>query len=177
MKRREFITFVGGAAATWPLAARAQQSAMPVIGYFSARSAESDEPMLAAYRQGLKEAGYSQGTNVVIEFRWAKGQYALFPTLAEDLVRRGVAVVVTSGGEGAALAAKAATTNIPIVFIVAADPVKFGLVVSFNRPGGNLTGVTSLIGTLGPKQLGLLHELAPDVSVIGVLVNPNDPWT
>ena len=176
MQRREFLTLLGGAAAAWPLAVRAQQ-AMPIVGYFSARTPESDVPMLVAFRQGLNDAGYVEGKNVAIEFRWAKGQYDLLPTLAKDLVRRKVTIVVTSGGEDVALAAKAATTRIPIVFIVATDPVRFGLVASFNRPGGNLTGVTSLIGELGPKQLGLLRELAPDASVLAVLVNPNDPWT
>src|SRR5262249_41275581 len=134
--RRDFITLLGGAVAAWPLAARAQQSAIPVVGYFSARSPESDVPMLAAFREGLKEAGYTEGRNVAIEFRWGLGQYDRLPALAEDLVTRRVAVIVTSGGEPSALAAKAATTTIPIVFVSGGDPVQAGLVASLNRPGG-----------------------------------------
>jgi putative ABC transport system substrate-binding protein len=173
--RIEFITLLGGAAA-WPLAARAQQQAMSVIGYISMRSAESDVPMMAAFRHGLNETGYVEGRNVAIEFRWGGGQYDRLPALVEDLVRRQVAIIVTSGGEPAALAAKAATAKIPIVFNVGEDPVRFGLVASLNRPGGNITGVTSLLGMLGTKQLGLLRELVPKAATIGMLINPNDPW-
>jgi putative tryptophan/tyrosine transport system substrate-binding protein len=176
MRRREFITLIVGAAATWPLVARAQQSAMPVIGYLSARSAESDVPMLAAFRQGLNKMGYIEGKNVTLEYRRGGGQYNRLPALAEDLVERQVAVIVTGGGDITALAAKAATAKIPIVFNGAEDPVRAGLVASLNRPGGNITGVTSLLGALGEKQLGLLRELVPGAAMIGMLVDPNDPW-
>jgi putative tryptophan/tyrosine transport system substrate-binding protein len=175
MTRREVITLIGGGAVAWPLAARAQQAAMPVIGYFSARSPESDVPMLAAFRQGLNETGYIEGKNVALEFRWGEGQYDRMPTLVEDLVRRQVAVIVTSGGEISALAAKAATATIPIVFNGGDDPVQFGLVASLNRPGGNLTGVASFTRVLGAKQIGLLRELVPTTPTIAFLVNPNEP--
>ena len=175
MRRREFIGLVGGAAVLWPLAGRAQQPGMPLIGYFSARSPESDVPMLAAFREGLKEAGYIEGKNVAIEFRWGLGQYDRLPALAEDLVTRRVAVIVTSGGDTSALAAKTATTTIPIVFVSGGDPVQAGLVASLNRPGGNITGVMSLLSALGGKQVGLLRELVPKASIIGFLMNPNEP--
>ena len=175
MRRREFIGLVGGAAVLWPLGGRAQQPGMPLIGYFSSRSPESDVPMLAAFREGLKEAGYIEGKNVAIAFRWGLGQYDRLPALAEDLVTRRVAVIVTSGGETSALAAKAATTTIPIVFVSGGDPVQAGLVASLNRPGGNITGVMSLLGALGGKQVGLLRELVPKASIIGFLMNPNEP--
>jgi putative ABC transport system substrate-binding protein len=132
--------------------------------------------MLAAFRHGLNETGYVEGKNVAIEFRWGNGQYDHLPALVKDLVRRHVAVIVTSGGEPAALSAKAATAKIPIVFNIGEDPVRFGLVTSLNRPGGNMTGVTSLLGMLGTKQLGLVRELVPKAAMIGMLVNPNDPW-
>ena len=157
MRRRKFITLLGGAAA-WPLAAHAQQP-MPVIGYVSLRSADSDVLMVAAFRRGLNEAGYIEGKNVAIEFRWGGGQYDPLPALMEDLVHRSVAIIVTSGGEPAALAAKAATTKIPIVFNIGEDPVRYGLVTNISRPGGNLTGVTSLLPLLGAKQLGLLARV------------------
>ena len=175
MRRREFIALLSGAAAAWPFIARAQQAAMPVIGYFSTRSAESDVPMLAAFRQALNETGYVEGKNVAIEFRWAGGEYDRAQKLAEELVRQQVSVIVTSGGELSAQAAIQATATIPIVFNVGADPVEIGLVGSLNRPGANATGVSSLTRLLGAKQIGLLRELVPTGTVIGYLVNPNEP--
>ena len=175
LKRREFITLLGGGAAAWPLAARAQQASMPVIGYLSVRSAESDVPMLAAFGRGLNETGYVVGKNVIIESRFAGGQRDRLQALAEDLVRRQVAVIVTGGGESAALAAKAATASIPIVFNAGGDPVRFGLVNSLNRPGGNITGVAALLSELVAKKLGLLRELVPNADTVAALVDPTDP--
>jgi ABC-type uncharacterized transport system substrate-binding protein len=175
VRRRDLICFLGGAAAaSWPLTARAQQPSMPVIGYFSGRSPTTDGPMLAAFREGLGETGYVDGKNVATEFRWARGQYDHLPALANDLVRRNVAVIVTSGGDPTAHAAKAATSTIPIVFNAGGDPVESDLVASLNRPDGNLTGVASILSTLMPKQFGLLSELLPQAAVIGVLVNPEN---
>ena len=172
MKRREFITLVGGAAA-WPLAARAQQPSIPLIGYLSSRSPDESRHLLEAFRMGLKAGGYVEGQNVAIEYRWGEGQYGRLPALAADLVRRDVAVLVTTGGEPSVLAAKAATSAIPIVFTVGGDPVKLGLVASLNRPGGNATGVSLLTTAPEAKRLGLLKELVPDAAVFGVLINPN----
>jgi putative ABC transport system substrate-binding protein len=171
--RREFITLVGGAAA-WPLAASAQQVAMPVIGYFSVRSPRTDVPMLAAFHRGLGETGYIEGKNVAIEFRWANGQYDRLPELAADLVQRRVSVIVTSGGPPSALVAKSATGTIPIPFVTAGDPVQEGLVASLNRPGGNTTGVTMLFFSLGAKQLGLVRDLVPNALLIGLLTDSNN---
>jgi len=174
MRRREFITLVGGAAAAWPLAARAQQPALPVIGYLGLGSAVTGTQMLLALRQGLSEAGYIEGRNIVIDPRWAEGRYDRLPALATDFVRRKVAVIIATGGTAPALAVKGATTTIPLVFSVTDDPVALGLVASLARPGGNATGVSFLLAELGAKQLGLLRELVPTATRIGLLVNPNN---
>jgi putative ABC transport system substrate-binding protein len=166
------MILLGGAAAAWPLAARAQQPAMPVIGYLSSRSPDDTRHLLAAFLRGLNEAGYVEGQNITIEYRWALGQYDRLPALAAELVRRPVAVITTTGGEPAALAAKAATSTIPIVFLIGGDPVALGLAASYKRPGGNATGMNILTATLEAKRLGLLHELVPQAATIGVLLNP-----
>jgi len=173
LRRREFISLLGGAAAL-PLAARAQQSAMPVIGYLNQGSPESDVPRLTGLRRGLSQSGYVEGRNLVIEYRWAGNQADRLPALAADLVQLPVSVIV-SPGMVATLTAKAATTSIPIVFGIANDPVQFGLVASLNRPGGNLTGFNAFAGELGAKGLALLHELVPGTATIGFLENPNNP--
>ena len=177
MQRREFIMLLGGAAVAWPLTGRAQQPAMPVIGFLHVASAKPFEGIVAGFRQGLKEVGYTERQNVTIEFRWAEGHYDRLPALAAELVRRQVAVIVTGGGEAPALAAKAATLTIPIVFNVGSDPVKMGLVASLSRPGANLTGVNILTTELADKRVGLLHDLLPIGTVIAYLVNPNFPST
>jgi putative ABC transport system substrate-binding protein len=173
---REFLSLVGGAVAAWPLAAHAQQP-MPVIGYLSSRSAERDMPYLAAIRQGLNEAGYAEGKNVAIEYRWADGQYNRLPALADDLVRQLVVVIVTSGGITSASAAKAATATIPIVFLTGGDPVTSGLVASLNRPGANITGVSTFNAELGSKALQFLYEMVPKATTIALLVNPKNSST
>jgi putative ABC transport system substrate-binding protein len=175
MKRRDFITLLGGAAAAWPLAARAQQPAMPVIGWLSEATPATEANLLPSFRQALNAQGFVEGRNVAIEFRYAEAQIDRLPALAADLVRRQVSVIVASGSLAAATRAKTATTTIPIVFQTAADPVAFGLVSSLNRPGGNITGATSLNTEIGPKRLELLHELVPAVTVIGLLLNPASP--
>jgi len=172
MQRRMFISLLGGAAAAWPLAARAQQQ-LPVIGILSSRSRATDALLIAVIRQGLNDTGFIEGRNVSIEYRWAEGNYGRLTALAADLVGRKVAVIVTIGGDVAALAAKAATSTLPVVFTVATDPIRSGLVSNLRRPGGNLTGNSGFQAELEPKRLGLLRELRPDATTIGVLVNPN----
>ncbi len=175
IQRRQFITLLGGAASAWPLAARAQQTAMPVVGFLHSGSPGTTAYQSAAFNQGLNETGYVEGQNVAIEYRWADGHYDRLPALASDLVGRKVSVLAPAGGIPPALAAKAATTTIPIVFIMGSDPLKAAVVTSLNRPEGNVTGVSFLINSLGTKRVELLSQMAPSASTIGMLANPTNP--
>ena len=175
MRRREFIALLGGAASLWPLAVRAQKPPLPVIGFLSNASADLYTVRLRAFHKGLKDEKYVEGQNVAIEYRWAEGQNNRLPVLAAELVHRQVDVIAAGGGTPSAVAAKAATATIPIVFAVAVDPIKIGLVASLNRPGGNLTGITSLNVEVGPKRLQLLRELIPTATIIALLINPTNP--
>jgi putative ABC transport system substrate-binding protein len=173
VKRRKFLGVLAGFAVGWPHHLRAQQRA--TIGFLSSRSPAESESALTAFRQGLKDNGYAEGENIIIEYRWADGQYERLPNLAKELVTRQVVLIAATGDAVSALAAKAATTSIPIVFVIGGDPVRFGLVTSINRPGGNVTGVSLVSSGLGAKRLGLLNELIPNAAVLGLLLNPENP--
>jgi ABC-type uncharacterized transport system substrate-binding protein len=175
MRRREVITLLGGAAVAWPLPLSAQQPTLPVIGFLSSRSLDVDAPLVAAFHRGLAEAGFAEGRNVTVEYRWAQGQYDRLPTLAAELVSKAVSVLVSTGGTVSALAAKASTRTIPVVFTTADDPVKVGLVDSLNRPGGNVTGITTSFIETASKRIGLLRELLPKASTAAFVVNPTSP--
>ena len=175
MRRREFISYIAGTAAAWPFAARAQQPAYPVIGFLSPAAPTAHATYVAGFLHGLGEAGYVEGRNVAVEYRWAEDQLDRLPAMAAQLVDRRVSVILASANSAAALAAKAASPTTPVVFVIGADPVKIGLVASLNLPGGNVTGVSSLLNTLIAKRLELLCELAPATVLIGILVNPNNP--
>jgi putative ABC transport system substrate-binding protein len=175
MRRRDFIKVIAGIAASWPLAVRAQQPAMPVIGYLDVGSPDGSAPFVAAFRKGLTHTGQVEGKNVVIKYRWADGHNDRLPELAMDLVRQKVTVIVTPGSTAAALAAKATTTTIPIIFAIGADPIAAGLVPSLNRPGGNVTGVATLNAEVGPKRLELLHQIVPAAGIVALLINPTNP--
>jgi putative ABC transport system substrate-binding protein len=177
MRRREFITLLGGAVAPWPLTVRAQQPSMPVVGFLSGRSLASDANLVAAFRQGLKETGYIEGQNVAIEFRWAEGQFDRLTALAADLVGRQVSVIFAGGSDVRIRSIKAAISSIPLVFATGSDPVELGLVASFNRPGGNVTAVTVISAALWPKRLDLLREVISSTTVIALLVNPDGDTT
>src|SRR5262245_45241530 len=175
MRRRDFMKVIGGGAAAWPFATRAQQPVIPLVGFLHPGSAETNASQLAAFRKGLGEVGYAEGRNVAIEFRWANGDYSRLNELATELVRHQVAIIVTPIGTATALAAKAATTTIPIVFSAGTDPVQAGIVASLRRPGGNVTGVNYMAAELGAKRLGVLHEMVPGATRIGLLVNRTNP--
>jgi putative ABC transport system substrate-binding protein len=175
MRRREFIKLIGGAGATWPFAADAQEPKIPVIGFLSSRSPEDSTHLISAFRGGLANGGYVEGQTIAIEYRFARGQYEQLPKLATDLASKPIKVLVATGGDLSALAAKAVTSEIPIIFTIGTDPVKLGLVASYSRPGGNITGINILASTLETKRLGLLHRLTPHSAVIAVLANPKNP--
>src|SRR5262249_29403295 len=174
LRRREFITLLGGAA-TWPVVARVQQAGIPLIGFVNAGTAAGYAPHVMAFRRGLADLGYVEGRDVAIEYLWAEGQYDRATALAADLVRRQVAVICVTASTALVQAAKAATSSIPIVFVIGGDPVKFGLVASLNRPGGNITGVSFLVNLLAAKQLEMLHDAVPKAAAVGFLVNPGNP--
>ena len=175
MRRRDFIKGIVGSAGAWPLAARAQHATSSVIGVLAVRTPEFDAPLVEAFKQGINETGYFEGKNIVIEYRWAAGHFDRLPALADELVQKQVALIVTFGGTASARAAKTATSSIPIVFSIGDDPVKLGLVTNLSRPAGNITGATNFYGELAAKQLGLLRRLVPSAAVIAIMADPNEP--